>query len=85
MNKDNLFKDFPATYVTSDKDLAKAQASMKAKPQADLERSRELLASAKKTAESVTPWQRYRILKKSDPVKAGAYWRENEAAIKACR
>ena len=56
-------------------------------PQADLQRSREMLASARRVCESITnPWKQYRKLQASgDPTAAGVYYRKNKAAIAACR
>ena len=56
-------------------------------PQADLQRSRETLAAARKVCESITnPWKQYRSLQASgDPTAAGVYYRKNKAAIAACR
>ena len=63
------------------------QADKKSKPadtKSTLERSREILASAQKTAENVTPWRRYRSLQQTDPRAAGIYWRANKQAIVDC-
>ena len=48
------------------------------------QRADELMKSAQQTAESVTPYSRYKELKKSDPRAAGEYWRANADKIKAC-
>ena len=88
----NLFTNLPpenASDAVKAAHIAKYRAfkQSKTKPadtKSTLERSREILASAQKTAENVTPWRRYRSLQQTDPRAAGIYWRANKQAIVDC-
>ena len=92
MSKSNPIRDtFIANHKkrqAADKQATEEQpVKQPSDPQADLQRSREMLASARRVCESITnPWKQYRKLQASgDPTAAGVYYRKNKAAIAACR